>query len=278
MADDLIPTLKPSTVGGEAVLKAALKDYGLDSMAGDLLAYLRGEGAGSVEATYLKMRENPLYKQRFAGMEAREKAGYDPISEEAYVQWEGQAKALFDHYDIPKDFYDTKEELDAFIAGDVSPDELKRRIVDGYQAVYSSPPETLSALQSMYNIDSGHMAAFFLDPTKGEEIIKQRWTAAQIGGFAQKTGFGALSAAEAERLGTGGLTGQKAQEAFGVLAQQDQLTQDLTREEKLAAVGGDVAAGEKIATEAKKKKAAFDAGGTYATGTGGVSGLGTAGG
>jgi hypothetical protein len=271
-----IPVAKPSTVSGEAVITSALKDYGLEDMGSDLLAYLRGDGAGSVDATYLHMREDPRYQKRFSGMAEREKNGYDPISEEQYVQWEGQAKSLFDHYGIPADFYDTQEELASFVAGNVSPDELKRRIEGGYDAVFSSPPETLQALQSMYGIDQGHLAAFFLDPTKGEDIIQKRWTAAQIGTQALKTGFGGLTAAEGEQLATAGVTGKEAQGAFGMLGQADQLTTDFTREEKLGVVGGDEAAKAKLATAAQKKKSVFQAGGGYAGDKTGLTGLGTA--
>jgi hypothetical protein len=271
-----IPEYKPSTVGGEAILTQALKEYGLEGMAGDLLAYLRGEGAGSVDATYLKMRDDPRYKARFKGMAGRAANDYDPIDEETYVRWEGQTRSLFDHYSIPKEFYDSQEELDAFIAGDVSVAELKERIVNGYNAVFTSPPETLQALQSMYGIDAGHVAAFFLDPTKGEEIIQKRWVATQIGTQAMKTGFGGLTAAEGERLATGGVTGKEAQGVFGMLQQADQLTTDFTREEKLGVVAGDEAAKSKLQTAAQRKRSVFEAGGTFASEREGITGLGTA--
>jgi len=163
----------------------------------------------------------------------------------------------------------------AFIGGNVSPAELQRRIEDGYQAVFSSPPETLSALQSMYGVDAAHMAAFFLDPTKGEKIITQKWTAAQIGGQASKSGFGDISAAEGEKLAGSGLGAKDAGGAFGALVQGAQLTEGMTREEQLAAAGGDATEQQKIQAAGAKKKAAFGDGGTFASGQGGVSGLGT---
>lgn len=261
---------------GSAILQKALDDYGLGSLGRDLLNYFRGEGHGSLDATMLQLRASPEYKARFPAMKARQQAGLSPLSESEYVAWESGAKAQMQKYGLPADFYSTPDELAKFITGDVSVAEVTSRIEKGYNDAMAAPAETRNALQSMYGVDAGHMAAFFLDPTVGQDVINRKFVASQIGGEAAISGFGgALTAAEAEKLGAGGLTDQGAKQAFGVLGQQGQLTTDLTREEQLAAVGGDVAAQSKIKAKATEKEAAFQGGGGFSQGQGGVSGLGT---
>lgn len=276
------PQADPISMSGQQILQEALSKYGLQDLGKELLDYYRGEAGGSIEATYIRMRETEQYKKRFSGMEARRAAGYAPVSEEQYIAWEGAAKSLFNHYSLPAEFYDTPEELATFIAGDVSPTELKSRIEDGYMAAFSAPPELRNSLQEMYGVDSAHLAAFFLDPQAGEKVIQKKWTAAQIGGQATKAGYGALTRAEAEQLESSGLTGQDAQQRFGLLGQQKELfgmipgeaNGEVTREEQLAAAAGDVAAQEKLKRQAQKRTAQFQGGGTFAGGQQGLSGLG----
>jgi len=271
-------------ISGSKILENALAQYGLQDLGKELLDYYRGPAGGSIEATYIRMRETDQYKKRFSGMEARRAAGYAPISEEAYIAWEGAAKSLFNHYSLPPEFYDTPEELASFIAGDVSPTELKTRIEDGYVAAFNAPPEVRNALQEMYGVDAPSLAAFFLDPQAGEKVIQKKWTAAQIGGQATKSGFGALTKEEAEALSVGGMSVQEAQQRFGILGEQSELfgmipgevAGGVTREEQLAAAGGDIAAQKKIERRGQERTAAFQGGGGFAGGQTGLTGLGEA--
>lgn len=272
---------KGRDTSGEKILQAALSEYGLGGLGTKMLEYYRGEGAGSIDATYIYMREQPEYQKRFPGMKGREEAGLGPISEEAYIQWEGAAKSLFDKYEIPPEFYDTVEEKAAFIAGDVDPTELARRIEDGYLAAMSAPPEYLQALQEQYGITQGALAAFFLDPEKGEKIIERQWTAAQIGGEAKKTGFGSLTAQQAEMLQGYGVDQKEAQQGFGLTAERQQAGffegSGITREEQIAAVGGDVGAQIKTERQQKRRTSAFEGGGGSAGfGQRGAGGIGAA--
>lgn len=282
-ADPNGPQQGDNAVSGRAIVQDTLRRYGLDPNLGTKL--LDDYNTGGGEYMMLQLRQTDQYQKRFSGLEARRKAGYAPIDEEQYLAWEGQAKSLFDHYGLPKDFYDQPEELAQFISGDVSVPELKDRIENGYMAALSADPSVKQALQQQYGIDDAHLVSFFLDPTKGEELIKKRWTAAQIGGSALETNFGALSQSEAERLAGQGMTGEQARQGFGVLEQQRQLFGALpgeseegsvSREEQLGAISGDVSAQEKIKRRGQQRQAGFQGGGTFAGGQGGLSGLGEA--
>jgi hypothetical protein len=272
-------------MSGEAILQDVFRRYGLDpAFATELLEEFRR--TGSEDAAMIKMRSDDRYKKRFSGLELRRAAGYGPMSEEQYVEWEGRTRALFDKYNIPKEFYDTEEELATFIGGDVSPDELKARVEDAYMGVYSAPQEYRDALQQMYGVDDGQMAAFWLDPTKGEEIVKKRWTAVQIGGEAMRNQFGGLTQAEAERLADSGVNRQSAQAGFGMLGEQRELmggllgeTQggEVSRETQLGSLEqGNVAAAEAIRRRGRRRTAVFEQGGDVAAEKQGLVGLGEA--
>ncbi len=274
-----------SSMSGEAILQDVFRRYGLDpAFATELLEEFRR--TGSEDAAMIKMRSDDRYKKRFSGLELRRAAGYGPMSEEQYVEWEGRTRALFDKYNIPKEFYDTEEELATFIGGDVSPDELKARVEDAYMGVYSAPQEYRDALQQMYGVDDGQMAAFWLDPTKGEEIVKKRWTAVQIGGEAMRNQFGGLTQAEAERLADSGVNRQSAQAGFGMLGEQRELmggllgeTQggEVSRETQLGSLEqGNVAAAEAIRRRGRRRTAVFEQGGDVAAEKQGLVGLGEA--
>lgn len=264
-----------SDASGSAILQKALGDFGLGALGGDLLAYFRGEGRGSLDATMLKLRDSKEYKARFPGMAARQQAGLDPIDENTYLAWESGAKGQLTKYGLPADFYSTPDALAQFITGDVSVAELTSRIEKGYNDAMAAPPETRNALQSMYGVDAGHMAAFFLDPKVGQDTIQRKFVASQIGGESTIAGFGALTAAEAEKLGAAGMNDKTAQQAFGQLGQEAQLTPGMSREEQLAAAGGDVAAQAKIKGKAAEQTAGFQGGGGFSQSQKGVSGLGT---
>lgn len=275
-------SLKTPPISGEAVINDALSRYGLQNIGASVLKDYRD--SGSTEYAFLRMKDTDDYKRRFSGMDARQKAGYGPITEEQYVQWESAAKSLFDHYDLPKDFYDTPEELATFIAGDVDPTELKARVEQGYQAAFNAPVDQQQALQEMFGVGPGHLAAFFLDPTKGEEIINKQWTAAQLSAGAKKSGFGALTEAEAMRLAQQGLKGVEATSAFVGLEEQSELFNpgvgqqgdNITRDEQLAALGGDATVQQKIKKRAEQRVATFQGGGGFAGNQSGLTGLGEA--
>lgn len=282
-ADPAGPTQGTDAVSGTAIVEDVLKRYGLDPQLGKEM--LNHYNTGGDDYMMIQLRNTDQYKKRFSGMEARRAAGYNPINEAQYIEWEGQTKALFDHYGLPKDFYDQPEELAQFIAGDVSVPELKDRVEKGYAVALSADPQVKQALQQMYGVDDASLVTFFLDPTKGEEIIQKRWTAAQIGGAAIEANFGSLSTQEAEKLATKGMSAQQAGEGFGILEQQKELfgatpgesvEGTITRDEQLGAISGDVSAAEKIKRKGKQRASVFEGGGQYAGGQSGISGLGEA--
>lgn len=265
-----------------ATLQAILTQYGL----GDLAQWAWGElvsGAGASQIM-LDLYNQDAFKQRFQAIFARQDAGLPAMSPAEVIAYETQARQMMVAAGLPAGFYDTPDDFVSFMAKDISVAELQQRVNLGVQAAFQSPPEVLAELKNLYGIDPGSVAAFFLDPGRAEPIIQQQFQSAQIAGAALQQGFGQLTADQAQALAVKGLTFEQAQASFGMLGVlSGALGAGLGSGEaavgtdvQLAAVGGDAAAAAKIGARTAARAGANLAGGSYATGKEGISGLGSA--
>jgi hypothetical protein len=283
------PEAKPLTsdpavtsTSAAATVKNTLRNVGLDMDQGTLDTLTASFRTGGNDAFMLALRDTPQYKQRYPMMDTLDKAGHH-ISEDAYRSVEKTYGQTMDAYGIPKQFQ--KEYIDQFIGGEVSPDEVNSRIKDAATAAYQSPPEVRAALSSMYGLTGGEIISYFIDPKKSTNLIQQKVLAgAQTGAAAEASGYGALTQSEAESIGYDrGVGPGQAATGFGQLYHERELfnpldsgEQAITREQQLGAqFGGSGADQEAIKRQAARRTAQFQAGGGYATGQGGVSGLGT---
>lgn len=270
----------PSEASAKAIIDEMLAGYGLSGLG--QWAWDEYNKTQSVSLVKQRMKERPEYLQRFPGMKLREERGLSPMSEEDYLNWETETKRLFREYGMPQGFYDSNDDITKFIAGDVSPVELKGRIQDGYAVAMNSPKEMRDEAARMFGVGPGDLAAFFIDPARAGTEIERKWAEAQLSGQAVRMGFGQLNADEAARLRELGLTAEGAASAFGQLATAGQITGalpgeeegSLSRESQLGLVGGSPAAQEEFKRRQRKRTATFEGGGSFASGQGGVSGLG----
>lgn len=265
-----------------ATIKAMLDGFGLGTL-GDFV-YQRGKEGIPTAQILAEVRERPEYKSRFPAMTQLSQRG-QAIDEAAYIALEQSYQSVFHAGGLPSGFYDDPGDFSKFITGRVSPAELQQRVQQGLVAAQQAPTEVRSELERLYGVSSGELTAFFLDPDRALPLIQQRFTAAQIGGSAQRTGFGSLTATEAERIGSLGISETQAMQGFGTIMQGAELYnplpgeggQSIGREQQLAATfAGDVAAQQTIERQVGKRKAAFAQGGDFAAGTKGITGLGSA--
>lgn len=266
-----------------AVLNEMLSQYGLEGL-GDWV-WNEYQSTQSTALVQTRLRDRPEYKQRFPAMDLRKQAGLRPLSEQEYIDFENQTKALMRDYELPKGFYDTPDDLTKFLANDVSPQEMQTRIQDGYAAAMNAPQEWRDEASRMFGVGPGGLAAFFLDPDRSTDILMRNWAESQISGEAVRTGFGGLSQDEAARLRSLGISAQSAAERFGTLAQGAQITGQLpgeqdaamSRESQLGLVANSPSGQEEMRQRQRRRTAAFEGGGSFAGGQGGMSGLGEAG-
>lgn len=237
----------------------------------------------AANAVLIEMRGTDIYKQKFPGMDLRQKNNLAPITEGQYMEWEEKAADIMRNAGLPPRFYDGKDDFaDLIGVKDLSVPELQTRITEGYVAVTSMDPAVRQNFQRLFGVNDGDLAAFFLDPGRGEELIKQRVTESQIAGAASIQKFGELSLNEAEKLRGLGVGFSQAMEGFGTLSQQTELFEagagegeDITREQQIGSVGGEAGSVAALKKRARQRTAKFEGGGTFAGGKEGIAGLGT---
>lgn len=267
-----------------------LRQYGMDSLIGLLDAELQKdptifEGQFGRERMFRAVRDTPLYKTRFRGMELRQRNGYKPISEDDYLMIEKEFEQTLRANSMPKGFYDTQDDFANFIGNDVRADELNTRVQQGYRAVMETEPGTKEELKRLYGIGDSDIAAFLIDPTRFQqsEAVKKA-EAARRANAAREQGM-QLTTAQSEELVARGIGQGTAQEGFAQLAQTQELFNPLTegetaitQEEQIAGIfGTNAAAAQRIATRQRQRKATFEQGGGLSETQQGVTGLRTVG-
>jgi hypothetical protein len=212
------------------------------------------------------------------------------MSEAEYIGYEKGAKAMFQAAGLPSGFYDSPDDFDQFLVNNIALPELESRVDMARLAVYNSDPATLDAIENYYNVGGrpghlvGDLTAWFLDETRAMPLIQQQFVAAQTSGAASRSGYGALTRTEAERLAQLGVDPQQAVEGFGTLSRLGELFTDLpgegegtgaTRAEGLSAMfEGDSTAQAALERVAARRRSPFGQGGGYTESQRGLAGIG----
>ena len=262
-------------------IKAVLASYGLDAL-GEVLWSNYSGGLVDVtnpQALIYSIRNEPAYKERFKANDARVKAGLPELSPGEYIGLEDQYKQVVRSNGLPQGFYDTTDDITKLISGDVSPSEFQSRITNGYNAVANADPEVRRQMQDLYGVSEGHLAAYFLDPTRGEPLLQQQAQAAKIAARGLESGGMQLSKATAEDLAARGITEGQAQQGFGNIGQLGELTTQMAGETGLTqgqivgqAFGYDTQAALELAKRARRRVGEFQGGGEFARTQGQTSG------
>lgn len=266
----------------QAILRSVLESYGLGQLAD--WAYQQVTSAADLDMNVFmtKLREQPAYKERFAGNEIRRAAGLNVLSESEYLAMEDTYKQIARAGGLPTGMLD-RGETTKLIGGDVSPAEWAQRVNEGYKAAQQADPIVRGQLKALYGVGDGELAAFFLEPDRALPLIERQFGAAKVAAEAQRTGFGQLTLAEAEQLRAQGLTPDQAAQSFGQLAQSAPLfgaidtgEDPIDRATQLAAISGNTAAANRIATRQRRRAQALTTTGQYATNKEGMIGVGIA--
>ncbi len=255
------------------ILTNTLKFYGLDEpeLVNEIRAALANRtitGASSVDEIGIQLRESPAFKRRFAANEARRAAGKPVYSVTQTLLLESQYRKNLRDSGMPPGFYDDPTSLQNFLINDISPDEILARVTQGYQAVRNADPTVINELKTLYNLDDGSIAAFFVDPTKAQDNILRAARAAEVAAQARKQAGIGLTAQTAEELVRQGVTESEAQAGFTTYKQQESLyrplmgEEELTQQEAIAGtLGTSAEAAQRIATRKRRRKGTFEAGG-----------------
>ena len=255
------------------ILRKTLEFYGLDEpdLVNEIRAALASRlitGSSTVDEIGIQLRESPAFKRRFAANEARRAANKPVYSVTQTLLLESQYRKNLRDSGMPPGFYDDPTSLQNFLINDISPDEILSRVTQGYQAVRNADPTVINELKTLYNLDDGSIAAFFVDPAKAQDNILRAARAAEVGAQARKQAGIGLTRETAEELVRQGVTESEAQAGFTTYKQQESLyrplmgEEELTQEEAIAGtLGTSAQAAQRIGTRKRRRKGTFEAGG-----------------
>lgn len=266
------------------LLKAALGIEGL----GDWALGLQNRGASTTEivqslryGTDSSAEGQAAYQKYLAAFPKMDTfikqgifAGENP--EKQYIEYRNTTREAAARYNIDSALLND-EKIASYIENRTSAAELVDRMNMAATAASTTSPELLATLRDYYNIQSGDLTSFYLDPDTTESALKSRYTAAQIGTEALRQDFG-VSRTEAENLALQGLTAAEANKAFSTANAQKAFTtgagETATREDILKNVTGQAEAAQKLTRIASTRVGKFQQGGSFLQEKqGGVAGL-----
>ena len=209
-----------------ALLKDVFASYGLEELAAQIEGYMR-EGIGTAQAT-IKLKQSQPYKDRFYGNELRLASGRNVINEAEYLDLENSYSETLKAYGL-QDYFGTgvtpterknrQKEIAKIIGNDISAVEFKDRVSTSVDRVKMADPGTKKAFQDFYGIGEADLVKYFLNPTQTLVTLKEKATAAEIGGAAIGQNLPATMAS-AEELARFGINREQAQVGYSTIAQE----------------------------------------------------------
>jgi hypothetical protein len=248
------------------------------------------DASSNLDDIGIVLRNSEYLKQRFSANTIRRNAGLQELPLSEILSLENSYSAVLRQNNMPAGFYDDPAtDFQTFIANTTSPQEIQRRVQQGYQAVRQQDPEVLRQFQELYGIGENDLAAFFLDPNKMEGEITKKAQAAELAAQARSAANIQLTGAEAEQIIGRGITAtDQTRQALGALGAATGITslnisemvageEAISGSEAVAGIlGANAAAQQRIQTRTRRRQAEFEAGGSFAGTQAGTTGLGTA--
>jgi hypothetical protein len=209
-----------------ALLEAAFKEYGLDSLVPIIRQYM--EDDLGPEQAKLKLRSEPVYKQRFKGNELRLGKGLNALSEVDYLELENDYSETLRSYGIA-DYFGTatdattrlarQQKMADVIGNNISALEFKDRIKTVVTRVNMADANVKSELKAFYNITDTDLIKYFLNPAEGSDRLKEKVTAAEISAASITQGLGQTSLGTAEELARLGIDRAEALAGYAKIAE-----------------------------------------------------------
>lgn len=197
-------------------IKTLFKSYGLETLANKIYDYVKNGYSG--DTISILLQDTPEYKARFAGNEARLKAGLPVLSAGEYLATEASYRQIMESAGLPIGFYDQTSDFVGWIGKNVSPSEIQSRVDLATQATVLAPASYRKALEQM-GISNSELTAYFLNPTKALPFLQKSAATAAIGAEALSQGL-TFNQSYAEQLAGSGVTAGQAREGYSQIAQE----------------------------------------------------------
>jgi hypothetical protein len=218
--------ISKETKDAYALLEAAFKEYGLESLVPVIRGYMEAD-LGSEQAK-LKLKTEPIYKQRFKGNELRVSKGFNALSEVDYLELENDysetlnSYGLSDYFGVATDAVTRaarQQKMADVIGNNISALEFKDRIKTVVTRVNMSDANVKSELKAFYGITDTDLVKYFLNPAEGTDRLKEKVTAAEISAASITQGLGRTSLGTAEELARLGIDRAEALAGYSNIAE-----------------------------------------------------------
>ena len=270
----------------KTIIKNKLDQYKLGDLAGlvwDLYGKEVLNERSGIDDYGDALKDTEQFKKRFPANAVRISKGLPELSITDYIGMEKGYEDVMRGSGLPPGFYDSPDDFSAFIGNNTSAKEVSDRVYKGYDLVKKANPEVVKQMKELYGVNEGDLAAYFLDPEKGTDILKTRALTATISAEGKRQANIQLSATEAEALAAEGITTEAAQTGFAKIGSTQELLgttlqgeQAITQAEQIGGtLGTNEAAKQRIESRKRQRQAGFTGGGGFATTQTGVSGLGS---
>lgn len=252
--------------GAKAILRSVLASYGLEGLYEYAYSlYAKNEiDINDGDSLIFALKEQEAYKKRFAANERRKSLGFKELSPATYLALEKSYKDTLAANGLPQGFYDSPDDFEKLIGGDVSVAELNNRLKDAYTVVRDASPEVKNKMAEMYGVTDGDLLAYVIDPDRARPLMapdyKRQAQAALIAESAQRLSGFNLNKDVAEQFVRQGVTQAEAETAFTTVGQMGELRRAGLGEQQIsdvqfaqAALGTDAEA-KRLVEERKKRR------------------------
>ena len=252
--------------GAKEILRNVLSSYGLEGLYEYAWSLYTNEtiDISDTESFMYALREQEAYKKRFAANERRKALGFNELKPSTYIALEKSYKDTLAANGLPRGFYDSPDDFEKLIAGDVSVSELNNRLKDAYTVVRDASPEVKNKMAEMYGVTDGDLLAYVIDPDRARPLMapdyKRQAQAALIAESAQRLSALSFNKDVAEQFVRQGITQVEAEAAFTTVGQMGELRRGGFGEQQIsdlqfaqAALGTDAEA-KRLVEERKKRR------------------------
>jgi hypothetical protein len=267
--------LKGSERDAYLAVSSLFRQYGLGTLADNIYDYVKN--GYSADTISILLQDTSEYKERFAGNEARKKAGLPVLSPAEYLSTEASYRQIMQSAGLPVGFYDQNSDFAKWIGQNTSPSEIQSRVDLATQATILASPAYKKALNQMGIADSD-LTAYFLNPTKALPFLQKSAATAAVGAEALNQGL-TFDKAYAEQLALQGIGAEEARSGYSQVANELQTFQALgqiygeawgQRQSEQAIFEGNASALQQKGRLLSKERGAFGgASGTARSGLGG---------
>lgn len=211
-------TLSPEQQTAWYQMQNILRYFGIEGLTDRLKQYIIENGTEDQTRLRLFLMEQPEFKARFPALETlrnKQRA----ISPEQYIELEKSYLGIMRSAGLTQEFFDNPNDFNDLIANEVTPDEFRTRIQDGYNRVANTSPLVRQAFRNYFGIQGDQaLASFFIDPEKSAPALLKAAAAAEIGAAAYAQDM-EIDVNYATKLAEQGVTYQQALEGMRRITQ-----------------------------------------------------------